>query len=108
MAGLPQPEVVSEPVAQLRERFNKGQYMARAERGEFRPCLKAFTEAKSIGNLAGMRGYTVGYHDAINGTRVFLVHFFMDGNGNLGASGLADPKWLYEGGHAFVPLIVDP
>ena len=82
--------------------------MARAERGEFRPCLKAVTAPKSNGNLAGMRGYTVGYHDAVNGARVFLVHFFMDGDGNLGASGLADPKWLYEGGRAYVPLIVNP
>lgn len=57
---------------------------------------------KPSGNLAGMRGYTVGYDDARTGVRTFLVHFFMDDDGNVGASGLENPKWLYEDGVAYL------
>jgi len=67
--------------------------MARANRGEFRACLSASGAVKPTGNLAGMRGYTVGY-DVRTGARAFLVHFFMDDDGVLGASGIEDPKWL--------------
>lgn len=82
--------------------------MARANRGEFRACLSAFGAVKPTGNLAGMRGYTVGYDNVRTGVRTFLVHFFMDDDGLIGASGLADPKWLYEDGLAYFPRsIVD-
>ncbi len=82
--------------------------MARADRGELHPGLTGVTRPKTSGNLAGMRGYTVGYDDAVTGARVFLVHFFMDDEGNLAASGLADPKWLYEEGRLYVPLVTAP
>ena len=76
--------------------------MARARQGEFRACLNDQGAVKTTGNLAGMRGYTVGYDDVRTGVRIFLVHFFVDDDGNIGASGLEDPKWLYEDGIADV------
>lgn len=53
---------------------------------------------KTTGNLAGMRSYVIGYVDTTTGIRSFTVHCFMDDAGNIGASGLLDPKWLYEDG----------
>lgn len=51
-----------------------------------------------MGNLAGMRTYAVGYLDTRSGVPTFTVHFYMDDQGNIGASGLLDPKWIYEDG----------
>jgi hypothetical protein len=30
--------------------------------------------------------------------RIFLAHFYLIPDGSLGASGLPDPKWLFEDG----------
>jgi len=75
--------------------------MVRARQGEFRACLNDQGAIKTTGNLTGMRGYTIGYDDVRTGVCTFLVHFFMDDDGNVGASGLEDPKWLYEDGIAY-------
>ena len=82
--------------------------MARAARGEFRPCLDHMHPRKTSGDLVGMRGYMVGFDAAVSGTRAFIVHFFADDDGNLGASGREDPKWLYEDGVAYVPSSIVP
>lgn len=92
------------PQRDLRDLFNQGQYMARAERGELIPCLKSVTARKVGGNLDGMCGYTVGYDDRATGVRVFLVQYFMSDDGEIGASGLEDPKWLHHHGVAYIPL----
>ena len=67
-------------------------------RGEFVCCLKRRGRRKSVGNLTGMRTYAVGYLDVRTGVPTFTVHFYMDDLGNIGASGLLDPKWIYEDG----------
>lgn len=43
----------------------------------------------------------VGYRDTTTGLPAFIVHFYMGQDGNIGASGLPDPKWLYEDGMAY-------
>ena len=45
-----------------------------------------------------MRSYFVGYLDIATGLRTFAVQFYMDDLGNIGASGLPDPKWILEDG----------
>ena len=67
-------------------------------RGEYVCCLKRRGRRKSTGNLAGMRTYAVGYLDARSGVPTFTVHFYMDDRGTIGASGLLDPKWIFEDG----------
>ena len=64
-------------------------------------CLQDRGPLKTEGNLAGTRGHMVGYRDTATGLPAFIVHFFMDQAGNIGASGLLDPKWLYEDGIAY-------
>lgn len=64
-------------------------------------CLQDRGPLKTEGNLAGTRGHMVGYRDTATGLPVFIVHFFMDQAGNISASGLPDPKWLYEDGIAY-------
>lgn len=53
---------------------------------------------KTAGDLDGMRSYVIGYVDTTTGIRTFTVHCYIDDDGNVGASGLLDPKWLYEDG----------
>ena len=76
-------------------------YIERSNRGHFSCCLIARSRAKTVGNLAGMRSYIVGYLDLRTGLRTFVVHFFADPDGSIGASGLLDPKWIYEDGVIF-------
>ena len=45
-----------------------------------------------------MRSYVVGYLDPETGLRTFVVHFFADPVGTIGASGLLDPRWILEDG----------
>ena len=66
--------------------------------GEFSCCLKEVRGAKRDGNLVGMRSYFVTYLRVLDLVPVFKVHFYMDLDGNVGSSGLLDPKWLYEDG----------
>jgi hypothetical protein len=33
--------------------------------------------------------------------RIFLVHLYLRPDGSIGASGLPDPKWLYEDGEVY-------
>ena len=69
------------------------------------PCLKDVTLRKVGGNLDGMCGYTVGFDDPATGTRVFLIQYFMADDGEIGASGMEDPKWLLHEGTVYIPLI---
>ena len=83
---------------EIRDRVNRGQYMQRAARGAFLCCLKDVTKAKVEGDLAGLRGYLVGYMHRETGIRAFTVHFFvndpqMNGpEGTPGFSGNAQPN----------------
>lgn len=45
-----------------------------------------------------MRSHMIGYLDVATGIHTFTVHGYLDDDGNIGASGLLDPKWLYEDG----------
>jgi len=89
------PTLVSE--AELRLRFAKGDYLNRATAGEFGCCLKRSGRADSRDEPPGTRSVVVSYVDEFR-HRIFLVHFYLRPDGAVGASGLPDPKWLYENG----------
>ena len=94
------PVLVSPP--ELRQRFEAGRYLERADAGEFTCCLKDECTADSADEPPGTRSITVGYLDG-NGHRIFLVHLYLrpavaGEQAEIGASGRPDPKWLYEGG----------
>lgn len=84
--------------AELQARFNKGEYVARVEHGEFVCCLDSVGNPKVTGDLAGMRSYMILLLHSVSAARVVMLHFYMDDNGNVGASPVPDPKWLYEDG----------
>lgn len=98
VAGIPTPPEVYEPAPALRERLAAGKYIERSLAGEFSCCLKEYRAEKRSGDLAGMRSYLVTYLRTSEHLPTFIVHFFMEAQGNLGASGLLDPKWIYEDG----------
>jgi len=97
-AGISKPPEIVESEASLRRRLADGQYIERSLIGEFSCCLKAIRAEKSAGNLTGMRSYFVRYLRASDLVPTFSVHFYLDDQGNVGASGLPDPKWIYEDG----------
>jgi len=90
------------PAAELRQRFEAGRYLARADAGEFTCCLRDECTAGSRDEPSGTRSLTVGYLNR-DGYRVFLVHLYLRPAGpsevaRIGASGKPDPKWLHENG----------
>ncbi|MEA2585333.1 MAG: hypothetical protein QOF33_3418 [Thermomicrobiales bacterium] len=87
------PEVI-ESSRELQDRFNRGKYIERAERGEFVCCLKDVGAERVEGNLTSKRSYLVGYIHSETRVHIFTVHFFMDREGNVGASGQYDPKCM--------------
>jgi hypothetical protein len=93
--GLPPPRLVG--VRELRERFNRGDYLSRASIGEFTCCLRDEARATSADEPAGTRSLTIGYLDR-DGRRAFMVHLYLRPNGTIGGSGRPDPKWLVEDG----------
>lgn len=89
----------------LRQRFAAGNYLGRADDGEFACCLKKDSTIRFGHQPAGSRNIAVAYlnHD---GHRVFVVHFFLLRDASqwgwrIGASGKPDPKWLYEDGTVY-------
>jgi hypothetical protein len=87
---------------ELRSRFRAGDYLNRAEAGEFGCCLKRSGWSTSEDEPPGTRSLMVNYVDDL-GHRVFLVHMFLRPDGSIGASGMPDPKWLIEDGIVYEP-----
>lgn len=84
----------------MRQRFAEGEYLRRADDGEFLCCLKDEKKATSLDEPPGTRSLIVAYlNDRLE--RVFLVHLDLRPDGALGGSGLPDPKWLFEDGVVF-------
>lgn len=89
--------------AELRRRFAEGDYLNRAERGEFGCCLTDTNPAGSPDEPAGTRTVVVSYFDdAFN--RIFIVHFYLRPDGTIGGSGKPDPKWLFEDGVVYAAV----
>src|SRR5690242_3554705 len=90
---------------EMRRRFNCGGYHKRALKGEFtvlpykprkRPQLASSTSGQVPGTLSGM----IEFRDHNNRT-IAKLHRFVRPDGTVGASGLPDPKVLFENGTLF-------
>lgn len=82
----------------LRDRFNAGEYIARLEAGEFTwCCVDRSKRPASVGEPAGAESLCLAGLDAL-GHRIFVVHCYIRPGGEVGGSGLHDPKWLFEDG----------
>lgn len=69
--------------------------MKRVSNGEFTCCLRDDGKCTSPDEPDGTRSLTVGYLDR-DQRRIFVVHLYLRPNGDVGASGEQDPKWLFE------------
>jgi hypothetical protein len=83
--------------AELRRRFNDGNYWRRAQAGEFTQRVKRDGTPATSTEPPGTRSQIVAFYDS-GGRRVALVHWYLRPDGSLGGSGMPDPKELFEGG----------
>ena len=84
----------------MRERFNKGKYWERMTSGEFTSVV--IDQGVPKGEMAtkepsGTISQMVSYRDSDN-NEVARVHQYLRPDGRIGASGLPDPKRLFENG----------
>jgi hypothetical protein len=83
----------------MRRRFNRGRYYERVLSGELRAVAKRdSTPVRTKANEPiGTHSQEVSYLDAAN-QEVARVHQYIRPGGHVGASGLPDPKRLFENG----------
>ncbi len=84
----------------MRNRFNDGNYWERTRKGEFTAVVIDQGQPGpevSAQEPSGTVSQMVSYRDA-NNDEVARVHQYLRPDGRLGASGLPDPKRLYENG----------
>jgi hypothetical protein len=86
---------------QLRRRFADGDYLNRAERGEFGCCLATTNPSRSPDEPLGTQTVVVSYLDE-SFNRICMVHFYLRPDGTIAGSGKPDPKWLFEDGVVYV------
>jgi hypothetical protein len=82
----------------MRERFNRGKYWERVLRGELFPVVIDQGQPQpeiAAKEPSGTVSQTVSYRDR-NNDEVARVHQYLRPDGKLGASGLPDPKRLFE------------
>jgi hypothetical protein len=84
----------------MRQRFNTGKYRERVESGEL--TAKVTHEGEPKGEMAvkeptGTVSQSVSYLDS-ECNEVARVHQYLRPDGAIGASGMPDPKRLFEGG----------
>lgn len=80
----------------IRQAFNDGQYYEKARRGQLRSYVKRTSHPAHPpqGEPVCTRSQIVVYYSP-DGDPVALVHQYLRPNGQLGASGLPDPKRLF-------------
>ena len=83
----------------MRRRFNRGTFYERVQSGELRAVARRdSTPVRTKANEpAGTHSQEVSYLDAAN-QEVARVHQYIRPQGHVGASGLPDPKRLFENG----------
>jgi hypothetical protein len=88
--------------AELRRRFNDGDYARRASLGEFDQVLRRDSHPTLADSTEPFctRSQIVSYVDS-RGTRVAVVHQYRRRDGSIGGSGQPDPKLLVEAGVAY-------
>src|SRR5262245_45150744 len=95
----PIPPKIEVSPRELRERFNRGNYVQRAAAGEL--STRILKEGHPSPPRAALpictRSQSIAYLDA-KGDEVAMVHQYLKPDGSLGASGRPDPKRLLENG----------
>ncbi len=87
------------PEAELRRRFNEGEYWLRTESGALTVEVRrsGHPSPEGSGEPYCTRSQIVAYSDRI-GRRVAVVHQYLRPDGTVGGSGRPDPKMLVEDG----------
>jgi hypothetical protein len=83
---------------EMRCRFNQGRYRERAQTGELKEIIKRVGQASpEVGQPQYTKSLEIRYID-LNNIEVATVQQFVRPDGTLGASGLPDPKRLFQDG----------
>lgn len=84
----------------MRRRFNDGKYWERVKNGELRPVVlgEGTPQPEMLAKEPpGTVSQSLSYRDQ-NNDEIARVHQYLRTDGTVGASGLPDPKRLFEGG----------
>jgi hypothetical protein len=92
--GIPPRRRVSE--SEIRQRFAAGGFAARIESGLLREVVVKDRAYPLATEPPGTRSQMVAYFDGRQ--RVALVHRYLRPDGSVGASGMPDPKELFDDG----------
>jgi len=84
--------------AELRERFNRLGYREMLERGEIIALIERDELAKASWLPRCTRSQVLHYYSRDLKTTLAVVHQYLRPDGSLGASGMPDPKQVYEDG----------
>jgi hypothetical protein len=99
----PIPPKVEVSPRELRDRFNRGNYVERVAAGEL--TARVLKDGHPSPPRAGLpictRSQSIAYFDA-KGDEVAMIHQYLKPDGTLGASGRPDPKRLLENGVLYV------
>jgi hypothetical protein len=83
--------------ADLRERFARGRFIERALERNY-PCCVKYRRLRTLATEPrDVESITLRFVDH-QGTLIFVLHCYLHPNGDLGASGLFDPKYLLDDG----------
>src|SRR5947209_15924461 len=93
----PPPLIVRVSEWRLRRRFNRGRYHERVLSGQLTAKINRESVPQASANQPqGTKSQTVSYWDNLQ--EVARVHQYVGANGQIIASGLPDPKRLFENG----------
>ena len=89
----------------MRDRFNSLGLAGLVRSGTFtaEPFEPDHPAPPEAGQVPGTRSQTLIYRDDA-GNVIAMVHQYLKPDGTLGGGGLADPKWLNDGGTALIPF----
>ena len=114
MLSKPRPPIEYVPAAIIRRLFNEGRFYERSKPGPrggdlirrrervYRP------DPLPEGEPRGTIGERYAYYRRSDGHLVAIVHQYRRPNGDLGASGLPDPKLLFVEGRWMAPFPEEP
>jgi hypothetical protein len=101
----PIPPSIEVSPTKLREMFNKGRFVERAAAGELtvRVVRSRHPAAPKANVPVCTQSQAITYVDQ-SGTELAMAHQYLLKNGTLGASGLPDPKRIFQDGVLYVPF----
>ena len=83
---------------ELRERFNRLRYHERAQAGEIFMLVEREEPSSADWLPEGTLSQVIHYYTTDLKTKLAIVHQYLRPDGTLGASGMPDPKLVYEDG----------